>query len=46
MIMKRVLGFVRALAFAALPATALAEPVKIGFVTTLTTGSAVIGNDQ
>ncbi len=46
MIMKRVLGFVPALALAALPAAAVAEPIKIGFVTTLTTGAAVIGKDQ
>lgn len=30
----------------ALPATSLAQNVKIGFVTTLTTGAAVIGNDM
>ena len=46
MIMKRVLGLVPALALAALPAAAMAEPIKIGFVTTLTTGAAVIGKDQ
>ena len=30
----------------ALPGTSLAQNVKIGFVTTLTTGAAVIGNDM
>jgi len=34
------------LAAFALPATSLAQNVKIGFVTTLTTGAAVIGNDM
>lgn len=35
-----------ALLVCALPGTSLAESVKIGFVTTLTTGAAVIGNDM
>ena len=35
-----------ALLVCALPGTSLAEGVKIGFVTTLTTGAAVIGNDM
>ena len=35
-----------ALAATLLAGTAMAEPVKIGFVTTLTTGAAVIGNDM
>jgi branched-chain amino acid transport system substrate-binding protein len=35
-----------ALFVCALPGTSLAESVKIGFVTTLTTGAAVIGNDM
>ncbi len=34
------------LAAFALPGTSLAQNVKIGFVTTLTTGAAVIGNDM
>jgi branched-chain amino acid transport system substrate-binding protein len=34
------------LAAFALPGTGLAQSVKIGFVTTLTTGAAVIGNDM
>ncbi len=35
-----------ALLVCALPGTSLADSVKIGFVTTLTTGAAVIGNDM
>ena len=35
-----------ALVFLALPGVGSAEGVKIGFVTTLTTGAAVIGNDM
>ena len=35
-----------ALVFLALPGVSSAEGVKIGFVTTLTTGAAVIGNDM
>ena len=46
MIMKRFLGLLPAFALAALPTAAMAEPIKIGFVTTLTTGAAVIGKDQ
>ena len=42
---KRFLGLLPAFAMVALPAAA-AEPIKIGFVTTLTTGAAVIGKDQ
>ena len=51
MLMKRFLGLLPAFALAALstaalPTAATAEPIKIGFVTTLTTGAAVIGKDQ
>ncbi len=42
---KRMIGMVCAAALVALPAVA-AEKVKIGFVTTLTTSAAVIGNDM
>lgn len=41
--MKKVIG--AALAAAVLASSALAEEIKIGFVTTLSTGGAVIGND-
>jgi len=44
--MKRLLGLLPAFAMAALPVAVMAEPIKIGFVTTLTTGAAVIGKDQ
>jgi branched-chain amino acid transport system substrate-binding protein len=44
--MKRLLGLLPAIAIVALPAAVMAEPIKIGFVTTLTTGAAVIGKDQ
>lgn len=42
--MKKVMSM--ALAAAMFSTPAFAEPVKIGFVTTLTTGAAVIGNDM
>ena len=35
-----------ALIFILMSSTALAESIKIGFVTTLTTGAAIIGVDQ
>lgn len=41
--MKRIVS--AALAAALMSSTALAEDIKVGFVTTLTTGAAVIGND-
>lgn len=41
--MKRIVS--AAVAAALMSSTALAEDIKIGFVTTLTTGAAVIGND-
>ncbi|MEX0280218.1 MAG: ABC transporter substrate-binding protein [Arenibacterium sp.] len=42
--MRKVVTLAAAAALAGAPA--FAEPVKIGFVTTLTTGAAVIGNDM
>ena len=42
--MKRILSM--ALAATMLTTPAMAETVKIGFVTTLTTGAAVIGKDM
>jgi branched-chain amino acid transport system substrate-binding protein len=42
--MKKLVTLAAVAAFASAPA--FAEPVKIGFVTTLTTGAAVIGNDM
>jgi len=44
--LRKFMGMASALALTALPVSALAEPIKIGFVTTLTTGAAVIGKDQ
>lgn len=41
--MKRIVS--AAVAAALMSSTALAEDIKVGFVTTLTTGAAVIGND-
>jgi branched-chain amino acid transport system substrate-binding protein len=43
--MKQIAGIATVLALGTVPALA-AEPIKIGFVTTLTTGAAVIGKDQ
>ncbi len=43
--LKHIAGALSVLAMAVQPATA-ADPIKIGFVTTLTTGAAVIGKDQ
>jgi len=42
--MKQLLGATAALALMSAPA--LADTIKIGFVTTLTTGAAIIGVDQ
>ncbi len=43
---KRVLWFLPALALLVAPVAQAAEKIKIGFVTTLTTPAAVIGNDM
>jgi branched-chain amino acid transport system substrate-binding protein len=43
--LKHIAGALSVLAMASTPAIA-ADPIKIGFVTTLTTGAAVIGKDQ